>query len=538
MSEQHKDAPSLTLFFSYASEDEPLRNELEKHLSLLQRQGIITTWHDRQIVPGTDWAHAVDSHLKEASIILLLISPDFMASDYCYSSEMQFALDRHKQGLAYVIPILLRPVDWQGAPFSHLFPLPLNKRPVTLWESRDAAFLEVVTAVRAAVAQIHGQIVQRTSRSSTHISHQERKNFLKRVRYIWIQGVLEKSLHQAVLIALGLQEQPDALANPWSLIVQETAQAPHPLPSGTHIIQVYEEADGKLLILGEPGSGKTTLLLELARDLLDRAEQDESRPMPAVFNLSSWAEKRQPLIDWLVEELRLKYQVPSQLAKLWLSTNCILPLLDGLDEVNPTHRTACSEAINTYQGEHHLVPLVVCSRSKEYFSQTSRLRLHNAVTVQPLTVQQVDEYLMSAGEQLTALRTVLHDDTVLLKLATNPLMLSVITLTYHGKAIGDLTTTGTLEARRQQIFDAYVKRTFERRGVTTHYTPQQTIDWLKWLASRMMQHYQNEFYLESMQPDWLWENAFVDTTSGRLVAQWHSSCRHSSMLYTAECWLS
>lgn len=503
----------ISVFYSYAHEDEPLRNELEKHLSLLQRRGFITTWHDRQIAPGIDWQQAIDSHLKEATIILLLISPDFLASDYCYGSEMQIALDRHKQGQAQVIPILLRPVDWQDAPFSHLQPLPSDKRPVILWESRDAAFLDVATGIRSVVAKIHGLASQTAARPSSPISRQNRQRLLKRVRSFWIQGMLDQSLYQAVLIVLGLEEQPDALANPWSLIVQETDRPVRSLPAGTHILRVYDDSDGELLILGEPGSGKTTLLLELARDLLDRAERDDAHPIPVVFNLSSWAAKRQPLVEWLAEELNLKYQVPSQLAKSWITTDCILPLLDGLDEVAPTHRVACLEAINTYRREHDLVPLVVCSRSTEYFSQTTRILMHEAVTVQPLTVQQIDEYLVSAGEQLAALHTVLHHDADLLAVATNPLMLNVMTLAYHGKAPDELVTTGTLEVRRRQIFAAYVRRMFEHRSALGHYTQQQTISWLGWLASQMALHNQTEFYLESMQPDWLWGKS-----SGRFYA--------------------
>jgi hypothetical protein len=112
MSEQLNGASPVIVFYSYAHEDESLRNELEKHLSLLQRQGLIATWHDRKIVPGTDWAHAINSHLNEAAIILLLISPDFMASDYCYGNEMQFALHRNKRGLAQAIPIVPGHTSW------------------------------------------------------------------------------------------------------------------------------------------------------------------------------------------------------------------------------------------------------------------------------------------------------------------------------------------------------------------------------------------------------------------------------------------
>src|SRR6266700_2234102 len=114
----------LSVFISYAHEDEPLRQQLEAHLSLLRRQGWIADWHDRQILAGNEWARDIDEHLEMASIILLLISPDFLASDYCYDIEMQRALERHRRGETRVIPIILRPVDWHGAPFGQLQCLP------------------------------------------------------------------------------------------------------------------------------------------------------------------------------------------------------------------------------------------------------------------------------------------------------------------------------------------------------------------------------------------------------------------------------
>src|SRR5712692_7378829 len=121
----------ISIFCSFAPEDEQLLLKLETHLSLLKRQKLISTWHRRQIIPGTDWAQAIDSHLNSASVILLLISADFLASDYCYGIEMERALQRHQANQARVIPILLRPVDWHSAPFAHLQPLPTNGTAVT-----------------------------------------------------------------------------------------------------------------------------------------------------------------------------------------------------------------------------------------------------------------------------------------------------------------------------------------------------------------------------------------------------------------------
>ncbi len=108
------------MFYSYDYRDEYYRNELEKHLIILSRQGLITTWHNRKIIAGNDWSDEVKAHLDSADIILLLVSPDFLASDFCYEFEMKRALERHNTGDAFVIPILVRPVDWEHTPFESL----------------------------------------------------------------------------------------------------------------------------------------------------------------------------------------------------------------------------------------------------------------------------------------------------------------------------------------------------------------------------------------------------------------------------------
>src|SRR5690348_14541991 len=121
----------IHLFISYAREDEALKMQLVKHLSLLRAQDIITVWHDRDISAGKDWVNEINVNLNTAHIILLLISADFLASEYCYSVEVRRALERHESGEAYVIPVILRPVDWSEAPFSKLQTLPTDGKPIT-----------------------------------------------------------------------------------------------------------------------------------------------------------------------------------------------------------------------------------------------------------------------------------------------------------------------------------------------------------------------------------------------------------------------
>jgi TIR domain len=142
-----------SLFLSYSHRDEALRAQLETHLAGLQRQGFITIWHDRRITAGEDFANAIDAHLEKADVVLLLVSPDFIASDYCYEKEMTRALARHREGGCAVIPVILRPCDWHDMPFGRLQATPKDGKAITLWPNVHEAFLDVVKAIKAALAK-------------------------------------------------------------------------------------------------------------------------------------------------------------------------------------------------------------------------------------------------------------------------------------------------------------------------------------------------------------------------------------------------
>ncbi|HEV2705097.1 MAG TPA: TIR domain-containing protein, partial [Pyrinomonadaceae bacterium] len=145
---------AVEIFYSYSHLDEELRCELVKHLANLEHQGVIKGWHDRKITAGTEWAGKIDEHLNSAQIILLLISSDFMASPYCNDVEVKRAMERHEAGEARVIPVILRPCDWEGAPFSKLQALPTDAKAVTLSSNRDEAFLDIVKGIRKVVQDL------------------------------------------------------------------------------------------------------------------------------------------------------------------------------------------------------------------------------------------------------------------------------------------------------------------------------------------------------------------------------------------------
>ena len=152
----------VKLFISYCHTDEKLREQLDKHLAPLKGQNVIEAWHDRQIGAGDEWATQISEHLKNADIILLLVSPDFIASDYCWDIELSCAMDRHAANEACVIPVILREVDWQGAPFGKLQALPKDAKPIKLWDDQDTAFADVARGIRKATERLLGLRMKKT----------------------------------------------------------------------------------------------------------------------------------------------------------------------------------------------------------------------------------------------------------------------------------------------------------------------------------------------------------------------------------------
>lgn len=154
----------VKVFFAYSHKDEDLRDQLDVQLSMLKHEGIIESWYDRSITAGSTLDPSIDAKLEEANIILLLVSPDFLASEYCYEVEMNRALERHRSGQARVIPVILRPCDWSHAPFADLLAVPRDGKPVTKWQNKDEAFLDIAKSIRKVIEEIG--VARSTSASS------------------------------------------------------------------------------------------------------------------------------------------------------------------------------------------------------------------------------------------------------------------------------------------------------------------------------------------------------------------------------------
>ncbi len=334
-----------------------------------------------------------------------------------------------------------------------------------------------------------------------------RHNLLTKIKRAWIEGLLEKSLYSHVIIDLGLdKKEPSTLG----VLTQETSEQPkHTLSPTKKIIDIFDEKGKerrKLLILGEPGTGKTTTLLELARDLIECAEDDPTEPIPVIFNLSSWTEQHS-LAEWLIQELHYEpYGVPKTLCRELVENEKLFLLLDGLDEIKPEDQEACVKALNTLSRKQNQTEIVVCSRLADYELLKNRLHFEDIVVIQTLNQEQIEHYLDVTGRaKLSALTTLLPKDTTLQELAKYPATLNFMTYAYQGQT--ELPKMDSVEERRKDVFEKYVNINLEtaqeNQKPSQAYTKEKSMHWLTWLAQRTLQESQSVFLIERMQPSLL-----------------------------------
>jgi eukaryotic-like serine/threonine-protein kinase len=402
---------------------------------------------------------------------------------------------------------------------------------VTLRSPNPVPYLLPVAFVFASGSIGIGIIQYRQSQPPPQLERNRRPLIARMLR--WVTDQFEAALAAVLRIDVILRKRPDAVVQPYG---DQVPIPPRPLDSQLPIVDVFEQLGSALLILGAPGSGKTTLLLELARDLLVRAGQDPRLPIPVVFKLSTWSawqvQDRSPsLAEWLVHELVQQYAVPRTIAQALIDQDAVLPLLDGLDDVQtPNQRDVCAQAINLFRRQYSLLPLVVSCRTAEYEALAAKLQLQGAVEVQPLTDEQIDAYVAHLGEPLAGLRVALATNPTLHELAMSPLFLSIMAQVYRDVPAPALqpvdnaaTAAGGAPAPYARLFAAYIDQMLQRQ-VEYPAGRDQLIRWLAYLARGMQRCAQPVFLIERLQPDWLpsagaraWF-AVADRLGGALVA--------------------
>ena len=353
---------------------------------------------------------------------------------------------------------------------------------------------------------------------------------------------LKLSLHNAVMINLGKEAQPEQVKRPWSSDIKIGDKPSEPIPDEKSVLEVFdqEEIGGKLLILGAPGAGKTTTMLDLAKSLINRAEQDIDYPISVLFNLSMWKDDKQSIRDWLVMELNSKYGVRKDIGRKWVSDAKLLPMLDGLDELKSMRQELCARKINEFlQSDNRPQYLIVCSRIEEYekivrrqwqqdvqqeaeeisTKQEIRLHLNGAIFLKPLTEQQIQAYLLGLNQ--AELWQTLQLDVKLLNFVKTPLFLSILGFSsfHETLSLQKWKTLTSSEAHREYLFDVYCETVIERSLSTREMdlkglksfsyqkknppSTRQTRKYLVYLAQQLQRECQTEFLIEKMQPNWL-----------------------------------
>src|SRR6266702_2891982 len=340
----------ISLFSIYAPEDVSLHEQLERHLSSLKRQGVVSLWSVDKILPGADRNVETERNLNAAQIILLLLSADFFDSERCNDIMMR-ALQRQKEEYIRIIPIMLRPFDWEMLPMSELQVLPTNGKSVTTWLNRDEAFSHIAKAIRKMVEAVLNLPADIRTITETHLSYLHW--LIKRTASLDTGGIhstqrlsqikLEEvyiplqARHEEGLQIIGSTPFSKALAAETSMEDQTLLSLPL-----SHIIARHDH----LMLLGEPGSGKTTFLHYLAlkhalalRDQVEDTGVGEAR-FPILLRIADYVEygmhQGKSLSEFLVDDCKRHECPTSALAGLLdteLQAGRCLVLLDGLDEV-------------------------------------------------------------------------------------------------------------------------------------------------------------------------------------------------------------
>jgi predicted NACHT family NTPase len=322
-----------------------------------------------------------------------------------------------------------------------------------------------------------------------------------------VETRLESSLHNRVYIIPSQDKNPNQVEHPWSIDVKAGSKPKVRLPQNTHIITVFDQegVDGRLLILGQPGAGKTTMLLELAKKLVEQAENDLNEPIPILLSLSSWQNDQQSITDWIVAELnsgKYYYKVRKDITKQWLEHGEIIPLFDGLDELAAPRQEQCVKKLNEFlQPGNWIYPLVVCSRIEEYQVYSTKLALNTSLELQPFSDEQIQEYLRHTGNE--QLGNSIKDDRELRQLAQTPFLLNVIVLTYQKLSLDMWQEFESSAQRLNYLFAAYVEVMLGRKYEGKRPSDETTKHWLSWLAGKLIEQNQTEFFIEKMQPSWL-----------------------------------
>jgi flagellar biosynthesis GTPase FlhF len=298
-----------------------------------------------------------------------------------------------------------------------------------------------------------------------------------------VESRLAQSLHHAVLLNLGKEQQPHQVQRPWDVSVKVGEQRSFQLPSQTSILEVFENPviNGKFLILGKPGGGKTTTLLELAQALVERAETDSDAPIPVILELSEWRtvrnkeENDHAIKEWILSQLRSK-GVSKEIREQWIREKELVLLLDGLDELPSERQAKCVRAINQFlDSEFSPLHLVVCSRKEEYEEYEEVLHLNGAICLEDLSVEQIQHYFASVnlGEFWESIK----DSEKIVNFISQPLFLAITSIAYQQIDVEEWKNCNTEEKAIDYLLGIYRVEMLRKTSKSKWYSRKQPLAW-------------------------------------------------------------
>ncbi|TWT96330.1 protein kinase domain-containing protein [Neorhodopirellula pilleata] len=323
----------------------------------------------------------------------------------------------------------------------------------------------------------------------------------QRVRRIWIDGVLGRTKDHTHLFSINREVVSECVDSPWDGIAENPLRG---VDTQDSIDRLFKHAERSLLILGDAGAGKSTTMLELTESLLTQSARSRFSTVPVLLHLSSWSPRIGSLEQWIINELIAKYQIPKRIGQEFIDENRLILLLDGLDEVRPADQRACIESINQFMAQSTPSGLVVCSRYSDYVAIGHRLRLHDAIRLQPLTAEQIAASISGSTGERGALMTALAKHPSLLELASSPLMLNMMKVSFDNTSKESMESFGTIESAREHLFNTYIDEAFRgEKSSTARFTKDETLSWLSWIAKQMQTRNMTMFQVGEIQADWL-----------------------------------
>lgn len=326
-----------------------------------------------------------------------------------------------------------------------------------------------------------------------------RTEIIKLIQRYWIRGNLEKSQHDLLPIEIFWSVEPDAVRplRAWD----KDADAEQGLSND--IVQTFESLGCSLLILGESGVGKTTVLLELARSTLQSAQHDSKTRIPIVLHLSTWQGthtddylklirnflliylfKKDAFSSWLIDELKSKYGIPTEISRDWVRFDDLVLFLDGLDELSRERQSELVDAINIFRQEHPQTHIAITCRKDAYYSLGSKLMLENAILIKPLTPGQIEEYLStSRDDNLRSLYRSMKDEVSLKNFITTPMILRMVVMSYRNLSIEKMRELASENAIKEYLVETYVADTIAKHALS--FKTERIYDTLGWLAKKL-----------------------------------------------------